>query len=130
MTFVTGSFAFGTPTAQSDIDVVVLVDEDTAATIRTALACPKGTTVRAGRLNLILCTSPEDYAIWRVGTLQLQAQVVAQNMGQGGDPFNTAPRHTFDKKVAKAFLDTLFEAAGRPRCGPQTDSGGPMPYVP
>lgn len=119
MAFITGSFAYGAPTAQSDIDMVVLMDPDKEATLRSALSCPRGQPIRAGRLNVIVTNDPDEYALWQVGTLQLQQAQRDRNKG----------RHLFDEHVgiprdeAKAFLDQLFELAGMPRDAVQHDSG-------
>lgn len=85
--FLTGSHAYGTPTADSDVDLVVRVTD--AATLADLLLCAEVATAakdkpasavglpqssyRFGRLNIILCHTDRQYADWRDGTALLIA---------------------------------------------------------
>ena len=93
LSFITGSRVYGTPRPDSDVDLVVLVDEDTATLLRT-LSDDKGA-VRFGRLNLVVCTSPEEYSVWRLGTTQM-----------------LRAKAKFSRQQAKLVLDKLRALAG------------------
>lgn len=71
--FVTGSYAYGKPTEDSDLDLVIFVDpelvdcfllrkSDSADEIGNDYA------LRFNKLNLICCTTHEKYEAWRFGT--------------------------------------------------------------
>lgn len=100
--FITGSRAYGTPNAKSDVDLVIRVDENTADILRklsdkTMEVAQKGTKtpVRFGNLNLILCETDDEWAVWRVGTTHMTHDVV-----------------TYDRIKAKAELDKLRSLVG------------------
>jgi len=77
--FLTGSRVYGTPKPSSDVDLVIRVDTETASRLRL-LADKKMEVqqagekrpVRFGNLNLILCESDEEYAVWRLGTSRMK----------------------------------------------------------
>lgn len=81
---LTGSRAYGVPTATSDTDVVMLVDQTTMAVLvgeadEAPEASRSGTpgaaaSVRFGKLNLILHTEPEIFDAWRAATAELIAR--------------------------------------------------------
>lgn len=100
--FITGSRAYGTPNAESDVDLVIRVDENTAAMLRklsdkTTEIAQKGakTPVRFGNLNLILCETDDEWAVWRVGTTGMMNDI-----------------ETYDRVKAKAELDKLRTLVG------------------
>ncbi|KKK71910.1 hypothetical protein LCGC14_2909160, partial [marine sediment metagenome] len=72
---LTGSQVYGTPTDASDVDLVVLCDEETQVRLAKLLtgeepATPSsgprgGISVKAGNLNLILTSRPEEVELWR-----------------------------------------------------------------
>lgn len=69
--FITGSHAYGAPTADSDIDLVVFVPSE----VRELLvknSDDKKYPVRYGKLNLILARSLADFKVWEDGTRKLQ----------------------------------------------------------
>lgn len=68
--FITGSRAYGTVTPKSDIDLVLRVDPLLAEVLRTL--SESDTAIRFGKLNLILCTTDTEYAMWKVGTEKLK----------------------------------------------------------
>lgn len=86
--FITGSFAYGLPHEESDIDLVVEVgnatialldaickDAETDVELRVRYNTTDGMAIyRFGRLNLIACTSHEVYLAWRHGTNHLKEQ--------------------------------------------------------
>ncbi len=79
--FITGSHAYGTPTCNSDVDLVIRcsfltrqaltalmvdganVDEDYGVGVRQ---------ISVGRLNLIMCSSDRVFAAWAEGTRRLR----------------------------------------------------------
>lgn len=61
--FITGSWAYGEPTPESDVDLVLLVDS-WPRDILLELSETKKVPVRYGKLNLILCYSEEEYDAW------------------------------------------------------------------
>lgn len=92
--FITGSRAYGRPGLNSDVDLVVLVDEATAREL-IRLSEHKKEPVRFGSLNLILCVDETEYAVWRLGTRQMQ---------------RSKAKHTRDQ--AREVLDKLRDLAG------------------
>jgi hypothetical protein len=92
--FITGSHAYGEPTEDSDIDLVVLMTEREAEILATEAAAsgmrgepvahwiqdaeyakhtPQMYCLRFGILNLIVCTEEYQYDTWRKGTKRLKA---------------------------------------------------------
>jgi predicted nucleotidyltransferase len=79
--FITGSVAYGTPTAESDIDLVVLMDTSTARRLNNMADAKQPDSkiysddvdiqFRFGKLNIIACYEPEVFQAWRKGTLEL-----------------------------------------------------------
>jgi hypothetical protein len=118
MAFITGSRAYGNPGPGSDLDLVVLMTPAAEDQLRRVLGCEKGA-IRAGALNLVVTNDPDEYALWQVGTLQLQQE--QRNRNQGRHPFEE--QEGIPRDEAKEFLDQLFEAAGMPRDAVQRDSG-------
>lgn len=82
--FITGSYAYGTPTKESDIDLVVFIDEEQAGLLDMVYISNIGETklsdreteyesddtycMRFGKLNLIVCFSKDWYDAWKSGT--------------------------------------------------------------
>jgi len=70
--FVTGSQVYGTPTpGKSDIDVVVLISPDDIIKLydmdevdQDEHHCSADTSIRFGKLNLITCTTEEEFQAW------------------------------------------------------------------
>lgn len=92
--FITGSRAYGTPREDSDLDLVVLVDEGVKSQLRAFSGVPEDKSVRFGGLNLVLLTSREKYNKWQSVTNQLklrapvshdEAVVAFRAEGLGGD---------------------------------------------
>ena len=73
--FLTGSEVYGVPNSNSDVDLVIRVDEETAKKLRSLSDTPierNGIViVRFGKLNLILCETDDQLAVWRLGTTAL-----------------------------------------------------------
>lgn len=74
--FITGSRAYGNARPDSDIDLVIRVDEQTARTLREladpdSLVNDLANSVRFGRINLLLCTTDDEWHVWRNGTTDL-----------------------------------------------------------
>lgn len=82
--FVTGSRAYGTPTEESDIDLVVLLEsEDCFALIAQAemnhgplngSGGPNDVSLRFGKLNLICLDDPEKFDLWKQATDVLKSR--------------------------------------------------------
>ena len=75
--FVTGSYAYGKPTKDSDVDLVVRIGQVASELLQTAIGdsqqefktYSKG--LRFGKLNLLMCTTDAQYDAWLDGTLAL-----------------------------------------------------------
>lgn len=101
--FITGSRAYGDPRLDSDVDLVIRCSPDLEATLRylsdfkdpTERSNPTRP-IRFGRLNLITCTTDEQFAVWRLGTTHMK---------------NVSSRQlvTFPKEDAKQVFDRLRE---------------------
>lgn len=80
---LTGSHAYGTPHENSDIDLVVLMDNSTAEKLMLLLGAEAKkqkdgnyptTQVTHGKLNLIVERDPRAFEVWKQGTLQLLSE--------------------------------------------------------
>jgi len=77
---LTGSYAYGTPTEKSDIDLVVLVNEPTWRLLRTQADrsgdsdADNGDSLSFGKLNLLCVWDERDFAVWARGTAELIAR--------------------------------------------------------
>lgn len=90
--FVTGSCAYGTPTSDSDIDLVVLLPRIDVSTIcefledefindrqSNSFRCTNrsseypGISLRFGKLNLIIVQDIQEWKIWKEGTSYLKS---------------------------------------------------------
>lgn len=74
--FLTGSRAYGNPTADSDFDIVLPCSNTLAWTLRKHFVdwgkSPSTVdSIKIGNLNLLLSPTQEDYAVWVEGTKQL-----------------------------------------------------------
>ena len=77
--FLTGSRAYGTPTEDSDYDVVVSMSQELCDTLRPASEAeapdyPHSVALRFGKLNLICAVHPLMYEAWAVGTEKCMAE--------------------------------------------------------
>jgi len=78
--FITGSHAYGIPTKESDIDVVVLMDSDLAMTLAPFQDNPidmdytkfRSVPLCFGNLNIIACHDIEVWKMWWDGTEHLK----------------------------------------------------------
>jgi hypothetical protein len=81
--FITGSHAYGEPTAASDIDIVVLMTSKEMFQLqalaeimeienephgRTSETSEHSVSIRFGRLNLIVCSQIAAFQLWKDGT--------------------------------------------------------------
>lgn len=71
--FITGSRVYGIPREDSDIDLVVLVDETTRDNLRLLRDNHDAFKVTFGRLNLVLVTTTKEFEAWKQGTEELKA---------------------------------------------------------
>lgn len=73
--FITGSRAYGSPTEESDIDLVILVDNYDASVLQTHSDAPdpsdKLSHCRYGNLNILLCRTEQEFLAWATGTATL-----------------------------------------------------------
>lgn len=67
--FLTGSRAYGEPTEDSDIDLVILCGEGLHEKLLAESEAKD--TVRFGRLNLICCNSKTEYLAWAEATRKM-----------------------------------------------------------
>lgn len=71
--FLTGSRAYGMPREDSDIDICILVD-DALSSLLFSASEQKGSSVRFGKLNLIVFSNRKDFERWREVTEHLITQ--------------------------------------------------------
>lgn len=103
--FITGSRAYGKATSKSDVDLVIRCSVDTENRLRklsdnaTEVVALQGDTktkpIRFGKLNLIVCTTDEQFAVWRLGTTSMQMEI-QQGISR-----------SFNKADAKEVFDVL-----------------------
>lgn len=83
--FLTGSQVYGTPSDKSDTDLVIFVDHSTYVMLRAAAdpdpkmdakyggeLPPNSVPLRFGKLNLLVCTCPIAFAVWKKATEELE----------------------------------------------------------
>lgn len=82
---LTGSYVYGKPTRESDVDIVILCDKETAEILNDQLRPDSyfgrgnnhpsvDNSVRQGRINLIIETQEKAFNCWVEGTEQLVAK--------------------------------------------------------
>lgn len=106
--FITGSNAYGKPTAESDLDLVVLMTEHVRDKLLQYSDFPTSPDkiLRFGKLNIVGVTSELEAAVWLVATKELET------VKQSGP--------TSTKKKAAALIDDLLASVGldvRPQSG-------------
>lgn len=98
--FITGSRAYGRPTKYSDLDLVIHTDQATKRALERYAGVEQDTPVYFGvgnkRINLIICETEEQMAVWKLGTAQLQLKREEEG------PIN--------KEYAKEFFMELLES--------------------
>lgn len=67
--FMTGSRVYGKPRDDSDVDLVVRMDSDTAISLYKL--CGSKDCIRFGILNILPAVSDKEYQIWKEGTEKL-----------------------------------------------------------
>ena len=77
--FITGSVAYGTPHKDSDIDLVVLIDEKNIKELQCKDESDldgygRWNSIRFGKLNLICMTNKTHFDLWYQGTMELIAK--------------------------------------------------------
>lgn len=98
--FLTGSRVYGEPHDESDIDLVILADSRVYHTLEEFSESEKS--IRFGRLNIIICNSEDEMAVWRVGTRKMMLDAHRENRGL----------KTRCRDAAKACLDVLRKSVG------------------
>lgn len=71
--FLIGSRVYGTPREDSDIDLVVRMDPETAAALCIASGVGVMAPLRFGPLNIIYAVTDEQYESWRLGLIDVLA---------------------------------------------------------
>jgi hypothetical protein len=76
--FITGSYAYGTPREDSDVDLCICCDAETIAQLCHLVGTNDGDgsaegSVKIGKLDLIML-SPEYFEAWRTATEELKAR--------------------------------------------------------
>ncbi len=78
--FITGSYAYGVPKENSDIDLVIRIDRpelqklavfSEGGELNEYDGVGRSVSLRFGKLNIIACTSDLQYRTWLQGTQQL-----------------------------------------------------------
>lgn len=83
--FIVGSRSYGTPTDKSDIDLVIYCDRETQLILdqhTEGTASPFHKQVRQlrfGKLNVIACTTEEQWAAWKLGNERLREHCKLQD---------------------------------------------------
>jgi predicted nucleotidyltransferase len=78
--FITGSHAYGVPTPESDVDVVVFMSEFDVVLLGELLMPDSdyggmvNISVKCGPLNLIACSDADLFETWRRGTEELKSR--------------------------------------------------------
>lgn len=80
--FITGSYAYGEPRPDSDLDLVVLCESPTANTLRESGG---GVPTRYGMLNLIVCEDEDQFERWKRGTETLMERSYTEKRTIGRD---------------------------------------------
>jgi hypothetical protein len=98
--FITGSRAYGSPSPESDIDLVLRVDSYMTKRLLERYSDDQREyrgikQIRFGRLNLIIPDDDAEMSMWKFGT---------QHLRHSGSPH--------DKRQAKKILDGLRQAIG------------------
>lgn len=107
--FITGSYAYGEPRPDSDIDLVLFMDHNEAYELEKLSDKPDskaeedvidsyggmgGKCLRFGKLNLLIITNKKVYRMWRKGT-----EMLTRKKGR---------THPVTRGYAIKFLDKLF----------------------
>ena len=95
--FITGSRAYGYPTPDSDIDLVLPVLDEQESDLLLHLSDKSKCPIKYNKLNLIICTLPGQYELWKNGTEYLKS---------------IAP---VTREFAIDYFNNLFEVAGLPK---------------
>ena len=121
--FITGSCAYGTSTAESDLDLVVLVSREVLAILKAAAELdPKhvestnygdmvtGVPLRFGKCNLICCVESNWYDVWVEGTKALQ-EVRPVSRDDAIAKFKSLRRKEWNR-ISDEALDERLRTAG------------------
>lgn len=97
MPFITGSQHYGNAKEDSDVDLVIYVDEITKEHLIT-MSDDESLPCKFGRLNLIFATTPEEYAAWVVGR-RLSSRLVNKTKRE------IVRQHEFAREMLGVFPD-------------------------
>lgn len=122
-----GSYAYGTPTEKSDVDLVVQLTEDDEGTLRRALGLPEWGVVRIGKLNLIVARTEAQYDTWCEGINQLK-RLAPVTRDQAVAHFDKLfDRKNVEQTVNGADSKTEFEAGMAARADLRARRGDDTP---
>jgi hypothetical protein len=128
LAFLTGSRMYGIPTPSSDVDLVIRVDPHVATILRDLAdkvkAAKEGSRppCRFGKLNLILCETDTEYAVWKVGTETMKRAIRDHEDTEDPDFNDDFEPLTYSRDEAKSVFDGYRKDVGILDLG---DSGGP-----
>lgn len=119
---ICGSWAYGTPTSESDVDVVMQISEDDEAVMRRALDLPEWGTIRIGKLNIIVARTDQQYELWCRGIEDLKARAPVTRDEAIAHFDVLFERNKCEQSVNGADSKTEYEAAlARLRASASTD---------
>lgn len=98
--FITGSHAYGKPSSDSDVDIVMMFEDIEEAGKLQDNADTKEIPFMFGKLNIIMCVDWKDYNIWSDGTSEL-----IRRFRKTGVPIG--------KEEAREFFNKLRDEASR-----------------
>lgn len=115
--FLTGSQVYGTPTEDSDVDLVIRCDDWTVQQLVELLVQAEDgpmwypetefVSVKVGRLNLLCCLTDTAYAAWRAGT----AMCIKKTMPE--DPTWFVPVKPLTREEAVAIFSERRQRTGQ-----------------
>ena len=103
---ITGSHAYGKPTSESDVDLVVRVGWETKELLErlSGASTIDHAAIRFGKLNVIACTSDEEFAAWKFGT-----EAVKKICLDGRNPVNKDDaKKVFDQFRALLGIEDVY----------------------
>lgn len=107
--FITGSRVYGKPKPDSDIDLVVFADYQTR-TMLESMSDDKPsdpftpTTIRFGKLNVIVCEDFDEFVAWRAGTREMLLNLIEN----GHKSTREEAKAKFDEYESKLGVHTNY----------------------
>ena len=94
--FVTGSTVYGRPTDESDVDLVILADQDTLDRLIEE-SDNKELPIRFGRLNLIVLGTKAEYDAWHDAKRECSLRALANDCDIDRDEAVAIHKRCFDR---------------------------------